>query len=82
MYFANSSPEQAWKNVIKENHLSGENAVHYRLPGPQQSMLERRLSVSSFPTYMLMDTEGNIVTMKAPRPQQKEQLVKEINQLL
>ena len=82
MYFANRSPEQVWKNVIKENHLSGENAVHYRLPEQQQSMLERRLSVSSFPTYMLMDTEGNIVNMKAPRPEQKEQLVKEISQLL
>ncbi|WP_167612616.1 TlpA family protein disulfide reductase [Maribellus sediminis] len=82
MYFANGSPEQAWKNIIKENHLSGENAVHYRLPEQQQSMLERRLSVNSFPTYILMDTEGNIVNMKAPRPQQKEQLVKEISQLL
>ena len=82
MYFANNSPEASWKNIIKENHLSGENAVHYRLPDAQQSMLERRLSIRAFPTYILMDKEGNVVNMSAPRPEQKGELVKEITKLL
>lgn len=82
MYFANNSPEASWKNVIKENHLSGENAVHYRLPPEQQKMLERRLSIRAFPTYILMDKKGNIVNMKAPRPQEKGKLVGEIKKLL
>lgn len=82
MYFANRSPETTWKNIIKENKLSGENVVHYRLPDAQQAMIERRLSVRSFPTYILMDKKGNIVNMHAPRPQEKEQLVNEITKLL
>lgn len=82
MYFANNSPEDSWKNVIKENHLTGENVVHYRLPDAQQAMIERRMTVRSFPTYILMDKLGNIVNMKAPRPSQKDQLVKEITKLL
>lgn len=82
MYFANRSPEEAWKNVIKENQLSGENAVHYRLPPEQQAMIERRLSIRAFPTYILIDKEGNVVNMSAPRPEQKAELVKEITKLL
>jgi len=48
----------------------------------QQGMIERRFSVSSFPTYILMDKTGAIVNMKASRPEQKEQLVAEITKLL
>lgn len=82
MYFANRSPEDSWKNVIKEYHLSGPNVVHYRLTDEQQRMIERRFSVNSFPTYILMDKMGRIVNMKASRPEQKDQLVQEITNLL
>jgi len=82
MYFANNSPEESWENVIKVNQLTGENIVHYRLPDKQQAMIERRLSIRSYPTYILMDKAGNIVNMKAPRPQLKEELIEEINKLL
>lgn len=82
MYFANRSPEESWKNVIKENHLTGPNVVHYRLTEEQQGMIERRFSVNAFPTYILMDKTGAIVNMKASRPEQKEQLVAEITKLL
>jgi thiol-disulfide isomerase/thioredoxin len=82
MYFANRSPEASWKNVIKENHLSGENVVHYNLPNEQQGMIERRISINSFPTFILMDKDGTIVNMKAPRPSDKNKLVGEINKLL
>ncbi len=82
MYFANNSPEESWKNVIKEYHLTGENVVHYRLTNEQQAMIERRLSIRAFPTFILMDKEGKIVNMKASRPEQKDMLIEEINKLL
>ncbi|CAH0296223.1 MULTISPECIES: TlpA disulfide reductase family protein [unclassified Pedobacter] len=82
MYFANNSPEEGWKNIIKEYELSSENAVHYRLPETQQNMIETRFSINSFPTYILIDKEGNVNTMKAPRPSDKEQLVAAVNTLL
>ena len=80
MYFANNSPEQSWHNFIKEMSLFGPNVVHYRLSNKQESLLENHFSVSSFPTYMIVDKEGN-VNKKAPSPNERERLITIINQL-
>ena len=82
MYFANNSPEASWKNVINQHHLTGPNVVHYRLPYAQQSLIETRLAIQSFPTYMLIDKGGNISTMKAPRPSDQEKLIATVNEML
>ena len=63
-------------------NLTGENIVHYRLPDQQQNMLENKLSINSFPTYMIVDKEGNIVNHDAPSPRHKDELMAEINRLL
>lgn len=75
MYFANNSPEESWKNVIKSYSLTGENVVQYRLPDEQQGMLERRFGVKHFPTYMIVDRNGNVVDTNPPIPSQKETTV-------
>ena len=82
MYLANNSPELSWKNIIKEMDLTGKNIVHYRLPSQQQSMIERKFSINSFPTYMIIDKEGKVVNSKAPSPRAKDKLVSEIRNLL
>jgi thiol-disulfide isomerase/thioredoxin len=81
MYLANNSPEQTWKNVIKEMKLTGENIIHYRLQDNQQALLENKLSVYSFPSYMIIDKEGNLVNTNAPSPREKDLLVAELNRL-
>ena len=60
LYLCNGSTDESWKNVIKEYKLTGENCVHYNLPKDQQSAIERYLNVNSFPTYKLIDKQGNI----------------------
>ena len=60
LYLANHSPEDAWKSVIKEYDLTGENCVHYNLPAAQQRAVEEFLKVEGFPTYKLIDKQGNI----------------------
>ncbi|MBR5729894.1 MAG: TlpA family protein disulfide reductase [Prevotella sp.] len=60
LYLCNGSSDESWKNVIKEYNLTGPNCVHYNLPKDQQSAIERYLNVSSFPTYKLIDKQGNI----------------------
>lgn len=60
LYLANTSPEESWKNVIKEYNLTGPNCVHYNLPKAQQRAVEQFLKVDSFPTYKLIDKQGNI----------------------
>lgn len=82
MYLANNSPDQTWRSIIKEMSLTGDNIVHYNLPPRQQAMLEQSLSVNSWPTYMLIDKDGNIVNKRAPSPREKDNLVNEIEQLL
>jgi hypothetical protein len=82
MYFANSSPDKSWKNVIKQMDFSGKNVVHYNLPSAQQAIIERKFSVMSFPTYMLIGKDGKVSRNGAPRPEQKQELVGAIDKLL
>jgi len=82
MYFANNSPEDSWKNIIKEMDLTGENVVQYRLPEKQEEIIERLFSVNSFPTYLLVNKEGKVVNTKAASPIQGEITVQQISELL
>lgn len=82
MYFANDSPESTWKNIIKEFSLTGENVVHYRLPVAQEGMIERKLGVVHFPTYMLINKEGVVVNTKARSPADLDGALGEIRELL
>ena len=45
LYLANNSPEDSWKNVIKEYQVVGDNVVHYNLPAEQQVAVENFLGV-------------------------------------
>jgi hypothetical protein len=82
LYLANGSPEQSWKNVIKQLNLTGENMVHYRLPYEQQAMIERKFSVDAFPTYLLIGKDGRLAMDRAPYPERDKELESLINKLL
>ena len=60
LYLANSSPEEAWKNVIKENNVMGKNVVHYNLPAEQQKAVEEYFKVKAFPTNIVIDRDGTL----------------------
>ena len=80
LYLANSSPDDAWKNVIKEYEVTGDNVVHYNLPQAQQQAIENFLKVRAFPTYKLIDREGNILDVNAD-PRDLDGLAKLLKQL-
>ena len=82
MYFANRSPEDSWKNIIKEMDLTGENVVQYRLPEKQEELIERLFTVKKFPTYLLVNKEGKVVNTDAASPIQGEITVQQISELL
>ena len=65
LYLANRSSEESWKNVIKEYNVTGDNVVHYNLPAEQQTAIERFLGVNGYPTYKLIDRDGNILDVNA-----------------
>jgi len=82
LYLANNSSEESWENVIKEYNVTGDNVVHYNLPTEQQTAIERFLGVNSFPTYKLIDRDGNILDVNAnPRDLDAlENLLKTMNE--
>ena len=65
LYLANRSSEESWENVIKEYNVTGDNVVHYNLPAEQQTAIEHFLGVNSYPTYKLIDRNGNILDVNA-----------------
>lgn len=80
LYLANNSPNEAWKSVIKEYNVLGDNVVHYNLPAQQQYAIEHFLSVSAFPTYKLIDRDGTILEVNA-NPRQLEGLARLLDQM-
>ena len=60
LYLCNRSSDESWKNVIKEYNLTGDNCVHYNLPEDQQAAIEHYVGINGYPTYKLIDKEGNI----------------------
>ena len=64
LYLANNSSEDSWKNVIKQYDLVGDNIVHYNLPEAQQNAIENYLKVNSYPSYRLLDRNGNLLDIK------------------
>ena len=64
VYFANNSPKDSWENIIKEYNVTGPNVAHFNLPQEQQAAIERYLKVNSYPTYKLVDPQGNVLDMK------------------
>ena len=80
LYLANNSPDEAWKNVIKEYNILGDNVAHYNLPADQQSAVEHFLGISAFPTYKLIDRSGTILEVNA-NPRNLETLIRLLEQL-
>lgn len=82
IYFANKTPKETWRNFIKRKDLEGKNVIHYNLDAEQQRSIETRLGIYAFPSYLLLNKQGDFVNMNAPRPSSKDLLVKEVDKLL
>ena len=80
LYLANHSTDEAWKNVIKEYNVVGENIFHYNLPIDQQSAIERFLGVHAFPHYRLINRDGTILDADAD-PRNLEKLARLLERL-
>lgn len=72
------SDEVNWLELIKKRNLLGEN---YFLNGDASKMFMGSYKIGGFPTYMLFDKKGNRKAANAPKPSEKEELVKVINAL-
>ena len=64
MYFANNSPELKWKDVIEQYQIKGDNVVHFNLEPTEQKAIEQYFQISAFPSYFLIDQEGDLLPYK------------------
>lgn len=64
LFLANRSNESAWKTIIKEYGIDGDNIYHYNLPETQQSAIELYLGVTGFPSYFLVNRDGEVLDIK------------------
>lgn len=65
LYLADNSPEESCKNIIREYGVAGQNVVHYNLPSGQQQAVENFLGVTHYPSYRLIDREGQVLSVNA-----------------
>ena len=61
LFFAYNSDENALKSIINEYNVSGEGVTHCNLPSKQQKALQKFLNVDCYPSYRLVDRDGNLI---------------------
>ena len=81
LYLANRSSGEAWKSFINEYNLTGSNCVHYNLPTDQQSAIEQYIGVNGYPTYKLIDKQGNIHPLDWQHANDLNSLIETIDKL-
>lgn len=74
-----SSPHDKWLPTIDRMAIQGE---HYFLPADATKLFMSAHEVSGFPTYMVVDRQGKLVTNKAPRPSQTVTTAELLDKLL
>jgi thiol-disulfide isomerase/thioredoxin len=73
------SSEKNWTDLISKKNLQGEN---YFLDDDASKLFMGMYQIGGFPTYMLIDQQGKLVTKTAPRPSDQHQFLKAISRLL
>jgi thiol-disulfide isomerase/thioredoxin len=73
------SKKEDWENFKNQYELGGEN---YLLTNEEFYLLSEIYKVQGFPTYILIDKNGNVVDYSALRPSNKKSLYESINELL
>lgn len=79
IYLCMSGDKPAMESLIKQYQLSGD---HYFLEEPLSRTLSNLLHTKGYPTYLIINPDGQIVNWNASRPSQKESLLAELEQLM
>lgn len=72
------SDKIAWNKLIEEQHVSG---INYLLDNDEFNVMTKHFHVNGYPTYILIDKNGNIVDYSAPRPSSNEVIINRIKKL-
>ena len=68
--------KEAWKTMVKEKKLNG---IHLYASPETKELFKKLYDLRSIPRYMLVDKEGNIISINAPMPSKGTALESLIN---
>ncbi len=54
------------EKTILEHKVTGPAVVHYRMPDDMQALFEKKYRTTGYPSYLLIDKDGKLVTTEAP----------------
>lgn len=74
-----ASDRSDWKEAIKSQNIPGER---YYFSKTQTNKLRNQLDFTGYPTYMLIDRNGNLVDKQAPRPSSGEKIKSKLDELV
>lgn len=77
--FCVKSEQNAWNKIIYEQQISG---INYFLNDDECNILTKYFHVNGYPTYILIDKNGETVEYSAPRPSSKQEIMNMINKLI
>ena len=75
VYLCTSGNKQNWTNLINRYQLDGD---HYFIDQSLSGKINEALKINGYPSYILIDQTGRVVTYSAPRPSQESHLKQEI----
>lgn len=71
------SNKSDWEKMIKTGNIKGDN---YFFNASQTGLLKNKLQYEAYPTYLIIDKQGNLVNKNAPRPSTNEKIKKLLNE--
>ncbi len=74
-----SSDKTEWKEAIKNQHINGDN---YYFDKTKSGLMRNLLKWEGFPTYMIINKNGEIVDRSAPRPSSGDKIKVELTKYL
>jgi len=74
-----SSDRSEWIKSLQDLKIRGEN---YYFDKTQSQLLRNKLKLSGFPSYLIVDQNGQIITTSAPRPSDGKNLIKVLDNLI
>lgn len=79
IYLAVSCSDEAWRATIANKKLGGR---HFLLTDDQYKVLSAQFGIAGIPHYVMIDKKGNIAQKYAPRPSEREILLRTVDELL
>tara|TARA_R110002050_G_scaffold4573_1_gene22040 strand:- start:23874 stop:25388 length:1515 start_codon:yes stop_codon:yes gene_type:complete len=71
------SNKSTWEKMIKKDNIKGDN---YFFNAAQTGLLQNKLQLEGYPTYLIINKQGSIVNKYAPRPSSKEEIKNLLNE--